>query len=249
MFFMMHIEKTCGQRKSSINMNNKISFDNLHEAYPDCLKPIKTLVPQWYKDAPLWQTPDGKMNGVIAPAIKQCMPFLDSLTSGYAILLPADLHVLIGSDGIPVITWRDGDITILEARGTAAAPTLPIPHGYNPQQFGWAIPITFKVPDGYSVILGHPFNRFDLPFLTLTGIADINYVLDKGFMPFYIKEGFEGVIPQGTPIAQILPFKREDWIAEKVPGMAKESELNTKRMKLRISNWYRDNFWSKKTFN
>jgi hypothetical protein len=30
-------------------------------------------------------------------------------------------------------------------------------------------------------------------------------------MPFFIKEGFTGLVKAGTVFAQIVPFKREDW--------------------------------------
>ena len=33
-------------------------------------------------------------------------------------------------------------------------------------------------------------------------------------IPQQIEEGFEGIIEEGTPILQIIPFKRESWKAE-----------------------------------
>ena len=35
-----------------------------------------------------------------------------------------------------------------------------------------------------------------------------------GTMPFFILRGVTGVLPAGTPYAQIIPFKREHWISE-----------------------------------
>lgn len=35
-----------------------------------------------------------------------------------------------------------------------------------------------------------------------------------GSFPFFICEGFEGIIPEGTTYAQLLPFKRECWTSE-----------------------------------
>jgi hypothetical protein len=56
-----------------------------------------------------------------------------------------------------------------------------------------------------------PMNRFDLPFLNTTGIVDSDKASIAGTFPFFIAEGWEGIIPAGTPYMQILPFKRENW--------------------------------------
>jgi hypothetical protein len=33
----------------------------------------------------------------------------------------------------------------------------------------------------------------------------------SGNLPFFMKEGFTGMIPAGTPIAQLIPIKRASW--------------------------------------
>ena len=33
-------------------------------------------------------------------------------------------------------------------------------------------------------------------------------------MPFFVAKGFQGILPAGTPYAQMLPFKREHWNSE-----------------------------------
>jgi hypothetical protein len=59
-----------------------------------------------------------------------------------------------------------------------------------------------------------PMNRFDLPFLSTTGIVDNDSVHISGSFPFFIINGWEGTIPAGTPYLQLLPFKRDDWESE-----------------------------------
>jgi hypothetical protein len=63
-------------------------------------------------------------------------------------------------------------------------------------------------------LYAQPFNRYELPFLTTSGIIDNDKVHLPGSLPFFIVEGFEGVIPAGTPYAQVVPFKRENWISD-----------------------------------
>lgn len=33
-------------------------------------------------------------------------------------------------------------------------------------------------------------------------------------MPFFLLKGVSGILPAGTPYAQIIPFKREHWESE-----------------------------------
>jgi hypothetical protein len=33
-------------------------------------------------------------------------------------------------------------------------------------------------------------------------------------MPFFVLKGLHGILPAGTPYAQIIPFKREHWESE-----------------------------------
>jgi hypothetical protein len=33
----------------------------------------------------------------------------------------------------------------------------------------------------------------------------------SGNIPFFIREDFEGMVPAGTPFAQLIPVKRESW--------------------------------------
>jgi antitoxin (DNA-binding transcriptional repressor) of toxin-antitoxin stability system len=35
---------------------------------------------------------------------------------------------------------------------------------------------------------------------------------------------FTGVLPKGTPVAQCVPVKREDWVAETAPLTAEETQ-------------------------
>ena len=65
--------------------NNKIKFISTKEVLEDKETnpiPIKLNIPKWFKEL------DSKTD-----TIKNCMPFLDTLTTGYALKLPADLSI------------------------------------------------------------------------------------------------------------------------------------------------------------
>jgi hypothetical protein len=73
----------------------------------------------------------------------------------------------------------------------------------------WAI----ELPPGYSLLVTHPINRPDLPFVTLTGLVDADRYRDNfiNFPAHWRDPNFQGVLPKGTPLAQCLPIKREEW--------------------------------------
>jgi hypothetical protein len=211
------------------------------------IDPIKKAIPQWYKAATQYSdgndTPQFFNNN---SALKLCAPFLDALTTGYMIVLTGDLVVEKDDKGNTTLRW--GDTPLLVHRPSTAAITLPIPVGHSPNHYAWISNPCITIPKGYSAIFTHPFNRFDLPFTTLTGIVD-DYDMQSGQIPFFIKENFEGIIPQGTPIVQIIPFKRENWASVHQEGLAKKAQLNSRRASLVLSGWYKKTHWKKKLYN
>ena len=66
---------------------------------------------------------------------------------------------------------------------------------------------------------------------------------------FFLEKDFEGVIKQGTPIIQILPFKRDDWEMTVDPNHdPKITELQRKEVRSSFQNGYRMKHWVKKIF-
>jgi len=67
--------------------------------------------------------------------------------------------------------------------------------------------------------------------------------------PFYLRKDFEGIIKKGTPIAQVIPFKRETWQSEIVPyGNDKNIKHSRDILKSTIDRAYKKNYWSKKKY-
>jgi len=208
------------------------------------IKPNKSFLPKWYKDLPTHINNKPQFVPDRSHAIKTCMPFLDAFTSGYSIPLVGDLLVEQVS-GFPVMSW--GGPTLALSRGSDSFGNFPTPVGFSSSHFIWQTWVSIELPKGYSALFTHPLNRFDLPFITLSGIVD-DYEIPNGQIPFFIKEGFEGVIPQGTPIVQILPFKREDWKSEKKGGLFIKGQINAEKSNLVLSGFYKKNNWKKKSY-
>lgn len=219
--------------------------------YPDSLVPAKKLVPKWFKDIPKFR--GGTLDRNIFKTIKQCVPFGDTFITGYLITTSYDL-VVDYKDGptSPYINWVNITQTHppVGVRDISSTDGMPIPEGYDSTHYIWYLPVTFKLPIGYSAVFTHPLNRYDLPFLTLSGVFDGGYAFaPHSNIPFFLKKGFEGLIPQGTPIAQIIPFKQEEWVSKRNPSLVEEGELNRRKSHLVTAGWYKGAFWKKKTYD
>ena len=225
-----------------------LKYDVVTPAYPEVLKPSKSVIPQWYKDTKQWATVDGNVDQNFEPTYKQCVPFMDSLTTGYVLTTPQDL-IVQQVDNKSRIIWKKTVFNVPLKVRESQFYTGPIPPGCDSQHFTWTLPLAMELPKGYSLMFTHPLNRYDLPFITLSSIIDADFALYAGEVPFFIKEGFEGEIPQGTPFAQIIPFKREPWDRKLVTGLYGEADNNLIRSKLRTKGWYKTNIWKKKSYD
>ena len=191
-------------------------------------KPSKFYIPKWFKDMP---KDISKVDGGLTGTAKKCMPFLDSLISGYTQELVCDLIVkyqgadkVTGDDSVEY-SWY-GDQRPISSRmvDSGAHNSLPSFDGYYNSEQHWNTFWEPKTPPGYSTLYSHPANRFDLPFMTMSGIIDTDKWSIAGPLPFLLKKGFEGLIPAGTPIYQITFIKRDMWNSNVESYNEKESK-------------------------
>ena len=183
-------------------------------------KPTLKTIPDWYKDAdrfainPMtgkaWEMPDG--SGKI-PTWKACPAVYDIMGTGYVYRTPCDIEFY--EDSLGQIQARVSDEKNKDfIQDRPPMPQFKPPLGFHEKHFAWWADWAVEVPEGYSVLYTQPFNRFELPFVTTSGIIDNDKVTLPGTMPFFVVKGFTGVLPAGTPYAQMLPFKRENWESE-----------------------------------
>jgi hypothetical protein len=205
--------------------------------------PTQDVIPEWYKDADRFaKMPNGQYYKAtkqvcpfpkegttddygFIPTWKACPAILDAFITGYVLKTPCDLTFFKNAQGIIDVKVEDSK----HKEFCTQRPQMPQfkhPIGYYKTHFAWTADWGLELPEGYSALLMSPMNRFDLPFLTTTGIVDSDKLHLLGSFPFFIAEGWEGVIPAGTPYMQILPFKRENW--EHEIEILNQSEINDK---------------------
>jgi len=219
----------------------------------DSIKPASSYIPDWYKKLPQWITGKPEIlesDYSSSKGIKTCVPFLESFTTGYMLELSQDVQVKANQNGYDhVCSWQYQPIPPLDVRSQVGLENMPSPEGFSSLQHVWKNPFAFKTPAGYSMLVTHPLNRYDLPFYTLSGVIDSDNGVSTGNLPFYFKLNFDGIIPKGTPIAQIFLFKREQWTIER-----NDKELSAMDEKLIyesnsvISGFYKKNLWKRKFF-
>jgi hypothetical protein len=86
--------------------------------------------------------------------------------------------------------------------------------------------------------------------MAFNGLIDTDKFISDGHFSFLVKKGFKGVLKQGTPIVQIIPFKREDWSSELVDLETAAAEVQKQRFRLRsvFSGGYKNKFRTKKEY-
>jgi hypothetical protein len=163
---------------------------------------------------------------------------------------PCDIRCFYDEYGNREITWLTGDITPILTHNIEQIGEYPVPDGYEKNVFKWSGFWGIEAPKGYSLLFMHPLGRFDLPFYSFHGIVDGDKHFPPMHIPFFLKNGFDGIIKKGTPYAQVIPIKRESWISkEKNFEEGPKSGKNViSDILLSIDRWYKDNIWERKEY-
>lgn len=172
--------------------------------------------PYWMKNIPTYYTGKKELDKFNMPTatIKNCMPVRDMIGCGFHIPLPCDVWVeKIEMHGKEVTNfrWALGNIRLVEPHMEEQSNGMFVPDGFENKTYKFNNFWIIETPKDWSCIFKHPSYYDDLPFKILDGLVDTDkYPLPVNF-PFFIKEGFTGLIEKGTPIAQVIPFKRENF--------------------------------------
>jgi hypothetical protein len=210
--------------------------------------PSKNYIPDWYKDTPRFYNTNKQNIIDHGKTFKVCMPFTDSIISGYIFELWQDIYV-VGDEDFPRIGWRDEKAPVFATREREQSGHMSTPAGYHDIHYVLRHPLYIQTPPGYSILVTQPFNRFDLPFMALTGIVDSD---KEPFFPgnysMFLKQGFSGEVKSGTPLLQIIPFKRDEWKSETDWSLVEKGNRASNKSIRKMIGWYRDNVWSKKSY-
>ncbi len=214
--------------------------------------PSLRALPEWYKKLPRFINGDTKWKfdekTLGNATIKWCMPFLDAMSLGYMVYLENDIEVQ-KEDGATRIVWKRGGEEFISTHQYGQLAPEQIPDGYSKTPYKFLNEWSIQPPKGYSLLFTHPMNRTDLPFLTLSGLVDSDKYQSCVNFPFLLKKDFEGIIEAGTPIAQIIPIKREFWKHSIEPYDEKFSYKTDAIFNSKIYRVYKKLFWVRKNYS
>ena len=232
--------------------------------------PIKKVMPEWYKNLEVFTNNDMRM-----PTVRKCVPVLDAVSSGYAILAPTDLsftkeinetfedgsfnYNIIGSTGRESVIQRPNPVDLnYEVQGHPTAQIDPNMFYFDeiPVAMKLLNPWIVKTPPGYSCIFTPPFNTERQDIRIITGIVDTDKFFNHVNFPFALRDWNHEkeqikIIKKGTPIALVFPYKRDNWKME----IKHEPKLYEKHMNKwgwdYFSNFidlYKNKIWTKKKY-
>jgi hypothetical protein len=212
-------------------------------------RPIPAVLglPDWFRAMP--QNALSSIASEDMHSVKKCPPFIDAMTYGFLIPLAIDLSVHDGEFSwnfeVPkgfVSEYALSPISFHDPNQVAGTPLFDDDRFIIKFNGFW----TIQAPPGYSLLFTHPANRAELPFSTLTGLVDCDAFHDVPihFPARWHDVDFNGVLPKGTPIAQCIPVKRENWTGqfESLTAEAMTHMIEMKERLARESDIYRRHY-------
>ncbi|MEP3280294.1 MAG: DUF6065 family protein [Stappiaceae bacterium] len=201
----------------------------------------KNYLPDWFRKLPAVDS-DQVSTTDTGLTVKRCMPFLDAMTTGWIIPIAATVRLEIADQGKTVDAGWDFDRTMVSNHASSQIRGHPADH-IPPCKFHnyW----TIQTPPGWSCLFVTPLNRPSGVFDLVAGIVDTDTYASEIHFPF-LATGKDGLhaIEQGSPLVQIIPFKRN---TTGLPGEIRtqsEPEAENRKRILRNTQaapgWYRN---------
>jgi hypothetical protein len=230
-------------------------------------EPIKLNLPEWYKDL--------KYN-IDSLTIKGCIPFLESMTTGYILKLPQDFrlrwNVEVEKDGKIIkdsffIAAGEQAAHLATINGVTLNMNGPYPEKHDPKQLGESPyikknlgysfgkilnPWIIKTPPGYSCLFVPPLNNTDDRFSIIPGIVDTDNFYSQVNFPFVVNgdkyNTLDTILKRGTPYVQVIPFKKESWKMKINKMEDKKSIATVLNIRQLLVHNYKSFFWNKITW-
>ena len=226
--------------------------------------PCKLNIPDWYKELDHTAT---------LRTIKGCMPFLDTLTTGYLLKIPNDsylAHNIIDSDtGEKKCIWESPGNNLPQKTKEKININVSGLSSYHPiGQLGEKCPFVkknnwfpflkicnpwfIKTPPGYSCLFLPPLNNQDDRFSIIPGIVDTDTFDNEINFPIIINGDkypiLETTIKKGTPYVQVIPFKRDAWKLKIKTKSEKEMIKHKFHFMKTLLHNYKNNWWHRKSW-
>jgi hypothetical protein len=235
-----------------IEFNN--TFPKLIDVFPEPEPSIKNI-PEWYRLQPSYYNNDTKVvNGQQQLTIKKCLAVFDAMTSGYLLKCPVDIYIDTTQDN-PIFQiaphFNNLQIPIISYHAKEQVSHYPID---KEKYIDFILRINLvwvvSTPKGYSSLFIAPQHNESSPINAISAIIDTDEFYSAGAFSFIVEKGYKGIIKRGTPLVQVLPFKRERWNSKINKNFDVHNTLRHQMYKVRsiFNGGYKNFFWHKKEY-
>tara|TARA_B100000586_G_scaffold265194_1_gene236568 strand:+ start:120 stop:839 length:720 start_codon:yes stop_codon:yes gene_type:complete len=190
-------------------------FEELKLSLPPV--PSREFWPEWFKNQRgNWEAEDGTKR----MTVKSCPGILDVLCYGYIIPLWSDYMVVRVSptreNSNRHIGWRlpegNDDKFFAGSHSGDQIDSYPFPPDTFHGTFKLVNPWSIRTSPGYSCYITAPHYNKHPNLTTLSGIVDTDIYHEAHINTWFTAPLEEEIIlPYGMPVAQIIPFKREEF--------------------------------------
>jgi hypothetical protein len=245
-------------QKQNSDIENIITFTSslpkMENAFPEP-EPLSKNIPEWYKLQLSYiendKTPE---NGNQKLTIKKCQAIFDVLSMGYTLKAPCDIY----------IDTLDGETLKFDVAGKIP-PRHPLTGSHAKEQFD-KMPIDpdfyvrdllrlnmiwlIKTQPGHSCLFMNPMLGDSSPLTAVPGVIDTDEFYPTGLFSFFVKKNYKGIVKKGTPLLQVIPFKREDFSHEIIKDTDINNKLDEQMYHIRtvFNSGYKTLFWKNKRY-
>ena len=215
---------------------------------------ISSLLPEWWKKQKSYLNDDTSVHGgTMLLTVKKCQAVFDSMTFGYYLLCPMDLSIDATGDTLTIDIpndTREFQKFLLAHHLSEQIQEYPIPNNFHKQVIRIHPMWVARTEPGYSCLFINPMHGSKSPLQAIPGLIDTDKYVSDGYLSFFVEKGFKGIIEQGTPIVQVIPFKRDDWESSLNKEKDSDTQIRAQQLSVRsvFRNGYRKKMWSKKIF-
>jgi hypothetical protein len=221
--------------------------------------PASKEIPTWFKKlSSFYDNDDTPIDGVQRLTVKRCLAFLDMLSSGYIIKAPFDIYIdttegkqifqipkSIESFNSFGTRQMIGSHDIRQIEGYPIDKDKYIDHIFRVNPI-WVA----KGSKGVSALFIQPQHHEVSPLYLVSGIIDIDGYPSDGLFSFLVKKDFKGYVQKGTPMVQMIPFMRQDFVSEIIRDQKENSKIREAAAKVRsvFNSGYKRLMWKKKSY-
>jgi hypothetical protein len=245
----------------------QIEFVTFDERVKEDFQPIPAseYKPDWWKKTKIVEDV-GAGNGP-GSTIRSCPAMADVLSTGYYVVAVRDMYVEYNGDD-PANQKSDFNMRcphheVWQSQTHPFAQFAMMP-GYINDAIKMSMPFSVRTPKGYSTLYLDPFLFCNEYISAWQGIIDTDNFIGGDLnaqLIMYPKVRKSFIIPAGTPIVQLIPYKREKWTSTtrvdykdywknaKNEEFAKYREDHPGKLsKYGITGSYRKYIWQQKEF-